>query len=295
MDVIVCVGGDQVGRVGGRVFELSDELNHHADSRGRIEMLVQDSRSFQLRNVRLQLSDAQAGLAGTIVLPGARIPADAVVTLLLENTSRPHYVVRNGQYSFRVPPNTTQIPFTLNYDPRYVFPTDTYRLRAYVTSGGRTIYDTLQPQYVITKGNPSTVQLRLSPASYVAVSSPVSPTNTVAVTTASYTNYDAVSQRVTAAYKRYLGRIPSAMELAAWHQAPDINYSLSKLPLQLMGSQEYFDMVGNNNVVWIKKVFGEIIGHPPSSLELDQWMRRFAELRYSRMGVLNQMQSIKPS
>ena len=42
----------------------------------------------------------------------------------------------------------------------------------------------------------------------------------------------------------------------------------------------------------IRKVFGEIIGRTPSALEFDQWMRRFAELRYSRMEVLNQMQSI---
>ena len=60
-----------------------------------------------------------------------------------------------------------------------------------------------------------------------------------------------------------------------------------------MASQEYFDRVGDNNSVWIRKVFGEVIGRTPSALEFDQWMRRFADVRYSRMEVLKQMKSVK--
>jgi len=82
------------------------------------------------------------------------------------------------------------------------------------------------------------------------------------------------------------------MELAAWHQVPDVEFRLTRLPLELMASQEYFDRVGDNNLVWTRQVFGEIIGHTPAAVELDQWMRRFAELRYSRTEVLNQMQSV---
>jgi uncharacterized lipoprotein YbaY len=288
-DMIVTVAGDQVGRVGGKVFELSEELNHHADSRGLIELLVQDSQTMQLRTVRVQLEDQPAGLSGVLTVTEGTLPTDAVVTVKLENITRPHYVVRNGEYSFRPPIYSGgRIPFTLNYDPAYVLATDTYRVRAQITSGGRTIFDTRQPQLVLTQGNPNTVTLALTPAAYINVSG----SNNGTVLTAGYVNYDAISQRVTADYERYLGRPPSAMELAAWHQVPDIELRLQRLPLELMASQEYFDMVGNNNVVWIRKVFGEVIGRTPTALELDQWMRRFADVRYSRMEVLNQMKSI---
>ncbi len=291
-DVIICVGGDQVGQVGGRVFELSEELARHADPRGSVDLLIQDGRSLRLRPLRVQLGVEQSGLTGTLLLPSGRLPADAVVTIQLENISRPQYVVRNGEYSFRPPPYSTgPIPFTLNFDPRYIFSGDTYQVRAYVTSGGRTIYDMPRPQYVLTKGNPSSLQLRLAPAAYMNVGS-ASNGNNGGVITAGYANYDVISQRVTTAYEQYLGRRPSAMELAAWHQIPDIEYRLTRLPLEIMGSQEYFDLVGDNNVVWVRKVFGEILGRTPSALELDQWMRRFSELRYSRMELLNQMKSV---
>ena len=292
MDVIVCVAGDQVGIVSGKVFDLTEELNHHADSRGRVQLLIQESRSGRLQALQVQLDDEQPGLTGTVMIPAGRLPADSVVTIQLTNTSRPQYVVRNGEYSFRPPAYSNgPIPFTLNFDPNYVFPSDTYQVRAYVTSGGRTVYDTRQPQYVLTRGNPKSVQLRLSPASYGTYTG-VADANNGVVLTAGYANYDLISQRVTSAYQRYLGRNPSAMELAAWHQVPDVEFRLTRLPLELMASQEYFDRVGDNNLVWTRQVFGEIIGHTPAAVELDQWMRRFAELRYSRTEVLNQMQSV---
>lgn len=89
--------------------------------------------------------------------------------------------------------------------------------------------------------------------------------------------------------------MPSSLELAAWHQVPDVEFRLSRLPQELMASQEYFDRVGDNNSVWIRQVFGEVIGHTPTALEFDQWMRRFADVRYSRMEVLKQMQSVADS
>jgi len=294
-DRIVTVGGNQVGRVGGRIFDLSEQINHHATPDGSVDLLVYDGQSMQLRPVRVSLADRQAGLSGTLFLSDQNLPSNAVITVQLENASRPHYVIRNGEYSFRAPAYTNgPIPFTLNFDPNYIFPTDEYRVRAFVTSGGRTIYDTRQPVPVLTRGNPSTVQLTLTPTAYQAVSAD-GGYGSGSVITAGYPNYDAISRRVTEGYQRYLGRNPTSMELAAWHQIPDVEFRLSRLPLELMASQEYFDRVGNNNAVWIRKTFGEIIGRTPSALEFDQWMRRLADVRYSRMEVLNQMQSVAKS
>ena len=63
------------------------------------------------------------------------------------------------------------------------------------------------------------------------------------------------------------------------------------MPLELMAAQEYFDLAGNNNLVWLEKVFQEIVKKRPSQIELDQWMRRYADLRYSRTELLRQLNS----
>lgn len=295
MDTIICVGGDQVGIVGGRVFDLREELNQHADSQGRIGLLIQESRGGRLQALNVQLDDGQPGLTGVLRFSGP-IPANSIVTVQLTNVTRPQYIVRNGEYSFRAPTYSSgQVPFTLTFDPAYIFPQDTYQVRAYVSSGGRTIFDTQRPAFVLTRGNPNSAQLSLTPVSYGVYGDSVAasnPNNNGVVLTAGYANYDRISQNVTSSYQRYLGRNPSSIELAAWHQVPDVQFRLTQLPIELMASQEYFDRVGNNNLVWMRQVFGEVIGHTPSALELDQWMRRFADLRYSRMELLRQMKSV---
>ncbi|TWU10034.1 hypothetical protein Poly21_53670 [Allorhodopirellula heiligendammensis] len=79
------------------------------------------------------------------------------------------------------------------------------------------------------------------------------------------------------------------MEIAAWQAVPDPDFRLRRLPIELMATQEYFDRCGNNNVAWLERVFTEVIGHVPSAYEQEQWMARYAEVRYSRTEVLNQM------
>ena len=78
---------------------------------------------------------------------------DAVVSIRLENQSRPQYQVRNGETSFRLDSfGVGNIPFRLNFDPSYISNSDIYFLRAMITSGGRTIYQTQRPTYVLNAG-----------------------------------------------------------------------------------------------------------------------------------------------
>ncbi len=281
-DTIICVGGDQVGRVGNQLFDLSEEINRHADSFGRVLLLVQSRQNGQIRSLNIQLANQRGGLSGTLTTRGGMLPQNSVVTVKLENVTRPYQVVRNGQVSFRLSSfNMSSIPFELNFDPAYISPNDTYRVRAYITSGGQTIYDTPQPPYVLTRGYPNSVQIELSPSAF-------SPSDNIV--TASYTPADNYAQQINAAYQRYLGRMPTSVELAAWYQTPDLNYRVQRLPLELMATQEYFDRYGANDYAWVRQSFTEVIGKAPSSVEMDLWMRRFGELRYSRTELLNQMQ-----
>lgn len=281
-DLIVNVSGFQVGMVGGRLYDLVEEINRRADTSGFVTLVVQDHRSGRLASVRVKLDDHQALISGTLVYRERNpLPSDAVVTVQIENVSRPYYTVRGGQTTFR-PNSGTNIPFEIAYDPAYIWPQDTYQVRAFVTSGGRTIMDTPQPQRILN-GNPSN-QVRLQLASLLFTPSSGS------VISAGYPNYNEIDDRLITMYRKYLKRDPTIIELAALRATPGIETRLASMPLELMAAQEYFDAVGNNNSVWLERVFKELVGRNPTSAELQQWMQRYSDLRFSRTELLRQLQ-----
>ena len=56
-----------------------------------------------------------------------------------------------------------------------------------------------------------------------------------------------------------------------------------------MATEEFFSQMGGNTNRWLRASFQEIVGHAATSTEIDLWMRRFGELRYSRTELLNQL------
>lgn len=284
-DMVVAVEGYQVGMVSGRLYDLPDELNRHADTTGSVTLLVQDHISGRLASIRAQLDSNQSTLSGALVYSGrVPLPSDAIVTVQIENLSRPHYTVKNGQVSF-APTNGGNIAFVIAYDAKYVDPQDTYQVRAAVSSRGRTIFHTPNPQYVITKGNPKQVRLSLVPLNDSLATTGTAPNGTVV----SYPNYNALDDQIKKLFQQFFERQPTTLELAALRATPGIETQLELMPLALMANQEYFDRAGNNNVAWLDSVFQVVVKKRPSQSELEQWMRRYAELGYSRTELLKQL------
>lgn len=281
-DVIVTVNGFQVGMVGGRLYDLGEEINRRADASGNVTLVIQDHRNYGLASIQVPLENSQRTVSGTLVnVPGRALPADAIVTVQIENVTRPHYQVRHGQTRFR-PQSGRNIPFEIAYDPNFIDPQDIYQVRAFVTSQGRMILDTRQPQGVLTRSRPSQVLLHLE-----SVAPP--STGQGGVITAAYPNLNDVDDQLIALYRRYLRREPTFLELAALRTTPGIVDHLQNMPLELMAAQEYFDAAGNNNTVWLEKVFTEIVKRRPNRSEQEQWMRRYADLRFSRTELLRQL------
>jgi uncharacterized lipoprotein YbaY len=294
-DVIVAVEGFQVGLVSGRLYDLTEELNSRADVNGVVTLLVQDHTSGRLAALRIQLdgNQTQATLAGTLEYrERTPLPSDAIVTVQIENVTRPFYVVRNGRYSFR-PTNGTSIPFEIAYDPSYIDAQDTYRVVAFVSSGQRTILDTPVPKEVLTKGRPNQVRLELAslsraPAFNSTVVSNAGTAGTVKVGYPNY-NYNNLDDRIAQMYQQYLGRQPTSLEFSALRQTPGIETRIETMPLELMAAQEYFDLVGNNNTAWLRKVFQVIVKRQPTDDELIKWMKYYENLRFSRTEVLREL------
>ena len=205
-DVVVTVDGYQVGMISGRLYDLTHELNRRADSTGVVRLLLQDGQTGRLSSVRVRLDNQLQRLTGTL-LARRPLPADAIITVQIENVSRPQWGVRNGQQSFSAPAQQN-IAFQIAYDPQYVLPQDIYQVRAFVSSGGRDILYTPQPVRVLTQGNPHQVRLQLEEVISTAA-------NSTSGTFTSYSNYNQLDDEVTRIYQRYLGRPPSAAELAA--------------------------------------------------------------------------------
>ncbi len=289
-DIIVAVAGQQVGTVDGRYVDFSSEIRRRADSYGNVSLLVQDGRTGQLTSIRVQLDGNQSSVRGFIVRRDrSALPSDAVVTVSIENATKPFYTVRNGQVTFLT--NTqNNIPFEINYDPSYIDPKDQYELRAQIVAGNRVIYRSSQPIRIFGNAPTDNVQIEVIPAQTTAAY----PSNWPVVTAGYGSSVtDALASQYTQIYRRYLGRDPYPMEMAAFMVASNPQNEVSSLPLNLMASQQYYDAVGNNNTMWITAVFQQIIGRPPSIQERDQWLEYFNRLRGSRMEVLRQLAASK--
>ncbi len=280
-DVIVNVGGYQVGMVGPQVYAVDDEINRLASYDGRVSMLVQDGRTGRLASLQVQLVARDDFITvETVFDRTARLPADAVLTVNLENLSRPHFRPHTQNNTFpatSVANRTIQLP----YDRQYIYADDIYAVRATVTSQGRTVLETITPQRVITRNSPSSVRLELVPLErYVTARDP-------GAVTASFQNEIDVDRVIAQTYQKYYGRPPNIMEQLAWRQHAD---QLDSMPTELMASQEFFDRTGNNSQVWVQAVFNDIVGKPPTQSELNQWLVHLASLRNSRTAMLNHLQ-----
>ncbi len=283
-DLIVNVGGFQVGMVEGRLYDLAEEINRRADISGMVTLVVQDHNTGQLASVPIQLDNHDSRLTGGLTYrERSPLPIDAIVTVQIENVTRPYYTVRNGTTQFRPVPGAN-IPFEIAYDASYINAQDTYQVRASISSGGRTILDTPQPQRVLTGGAPNKVQLVLAPV----------PGQGGGVITAGYPNYNSIDDRLTAMYRKFLNRDPLPLELAGLRLMPGIDSRLETIPLDIMAGQEYYDMTGNNNAVWLERVFSQIVKRPPTQSELQQWLQRYAQLGNSRTDLLRQLYSVVP-
>ncbi len=279
-DIIVSVGGYQVGYVDNQIFDVAEEINRRATSDGRVNLLVQDSRSSRLAALRVTLQQRHDYISGRLSYRGGRLPSDAVVTLKLDNLTRPNYRVSIPNNTFpasQIVNGTFQLP----YDPAYIEANDVYELRAFVTSNGRTILASDRPQQVITLGNPRQIQMELVSLERFASATTNTPIS------AGYPNYNQVDDRIRSLYLQYLDRQPAAVELIAWRRLP--MERINTAHLDIMASQEFFDLAGNNSHDWIERVFSNIVGKRPSAQELSQWLLHYERLDRSRMELLNHL------
>ena len=285
-DIIISVAGQQVGIVDGLPIDIGTEIKRRADSKGNVTLLVQDGRTGRLASIRVRLDGNESTLRGQVVLrERMQLPPDAQATVTIENLSRPRYVVRNGETAVYLN-GKSSVPFEISYDPADIDANDAYQVRARIFSNNRVIWDTVQPVRVFGNHPTNNIQVVVAPIQGVNLAS-TSPRP--AVTSAGYGSDDPLLAQARLYYRRYLGRDPFEIEMAALLASPTMAADIDSLPISLMASQQYYDAVGNNTTLWITNVFEKVIGRPPSTQERDQWLKYFGDLRGSRVELLRQL------
>lgn len=164
-DIIVNVGGYQVGIVDGRRYDMGEELQRQADRAGLVTLLVQNRRTQQLINVPVQLQwvPSRGRVFGRISYrERIALPPNAVCFVELvevDRRGRPVRVLEKQLVRMGNDPNPT---FQLEYDPRNIDLNRRYAVQARVEADGRIWMDTRDTYYVITQGSPERVDLLLT-------------------------------------------------------------------------------------------------------------------------------------
>ncbi len=267
-DRILAVHGYQVGYVNGVVFDIGQEIERHADTKGWVRVLVQDNRNGRLMNLPIQLDGRNEAITGTITYRDrAALPRDAVATVelreIVRSDIRPVTIARQTVTGIRSVP----VQFSLDYDPTQIDNRRSYVLHASITSQGREIYSMRTDVPVLGNRPTSNVQL-------VVESTSSMPAGTVS-------NRQEQLAQISQWFRQYLGREPRAQELYVWEAHLDRGGTLADAQLQILSTPEFYYQSNADDAEYIRRMFQLVTNRQPSQQEVTQWMNRLTY--YNRM------------
>lgn len=275
-DVIVAVGGSRIGSFDNRIIELADELRRSTDSFGRVSLLVLDARQRTLQALPVSMNTTSSSMTGSVMTRDrVQLPFGAVLTVQLQNASKPFYEILGGKSVTQVN-SVAPFQFELNFDPRYIDPRDQYQLIAFISSGNTELYRLQQPIPINPNalGQPVNLTLERSQGGGLVNSGPLpnnsnNPGNVVSVGYPSQVDSNAVNQM----YFKFLRRAPSAKETLAWNSYLQGGNSINDMAAKLMSSPQFQDRFSNESA-YLQQVIQLTSNRVPSQQELSFWLTR---------------------
>ena len=263
-DVIVNVAGYQVGLVGGRLYDIGDELAKRVDSRGRVSLLVRNSRDGKLINVPVQFTSSLWTLSGEIATSDRVNPGpNAVVTVRLIDVTRPQWATNAiAEVSFSAQ-GRWPLAYRMDFDPGLLKSGHQYAMEAKVVERGLILMQTIPASKVNLNTNSTRSNLKL-------ISTGIRPTG----------NNLSPSAQIGQWYQQYLGRAASPREISAWESDLKSGGSLQKVQASLLSSSEFYDQQNDNPERFVNEVYTAVEGTPPSP-ELSQSLRSDLEKKPS--------------
>jgi putative lipoprotein len=263
-DVIVNVAGYQVGLVGGRLYDIGDELAKRVDSRGRVSLLVRNSRDGKLINVPVQFTSSLWTISGEIATSDRVNPGpNAVVTVRLIDVTRPQWATNAiAEVSFSAQ-GRWPLAYRMDFDPGLLKSGHQYAMEAKVVERGLILMQTIPASKVNLNTNSTRSNLKL-------ISTGIRPTG----------NNLSPSAQIGQWYQQYLGRAASPREISAWESDLKSGGSLQKVQASLLSSSEFYDQQNDNPERFVNEVYTAVEGTPPSP-ELSQSLRSDLEKKPS--------------
>jgi len=279
-DIILTVGGYQVGIVDGRTYDVSAELERRVDGQGRVTLLVLNNRNGRLVNIPLQFFESSLDIAGTVNTGSRQLvfPGMLLEVRLIDITHPQWRDVSLSETQLAVT-GRWPMSFRLNVDPSFIRPNHRYAVEALVTHRGNAVLSTANP--VPVNLNNATVRpaLTLTPANRPPPSlPPVLPPTA-----------DSPIDQVDLWYQDFLGRELTSKEKSVWQRELSKGKSLEEILVTILGSSEYFDRFGGNTSEYISEVFRFLSGRNPSPSEMRRWVNRLAQLRDVRFPLVQEM------
>jgi hypothetical protein len=288
-DTVISAGGSQVGYVYGRTVDLVTEMSRRADVYGRVNLVVFDAITRQMRSYDFAIRPQTAvgsSIIGQIVLDGNIFLSNyGTLKVELQNVTRPYIQIAGGVDNKQVY-GRGPYPFAVRFDPRFIYPTDRYRLVATLYDGfqqvlGSAAQDIASP----VAGVQTTYNLRLqSVPSYGLGGGSV----------VGY--YPPDMNTFYALFRQYIGREPTISESQAWaSQLASGTVSSSEVKAELLASPAFYDRAGNVPDLFVQRMIETVSGQPARFDQIQYWRARLDSYGGMRLAVAREyLRTISP-
>jgi uncharacterized lipoprotein YbaY len=265
-DTVINVAGYQVGMVGGRLYDIGDELARRVQGDGRVELLVRNRRDGRLVNVPVQFLAAEvAAISGRLIAQGpVRYSPSATISIRLLDVTQPQWqgvVVHQMDL-----PNPGQLPRPYRLELPPLNPNHRYALDAYLEERGQILLQT--PQAIPVAGNVQNASIDLvmtgRPNPGPGIPGGLQPR-------------DQIQQWILG----YLRRAPRPLEVEGWLADLQRGKSLTSVQAGILSSSELFERNRRSRDLYCADVYQLLYGQPPTLQQMND-----LKLRYDRsLGV----------
>lgn len=272
-DVIVAVGGYQVGIVDGQSFDVGTEFDLRCDENGATSLLVQNHRDRSLMTIPVQLEPRFSNINGEIVWRSERkLPREsyAIVELreIVRAGARPITIGEKYVHGLRdaQATKTGRVPFEIEFDPSAIDPRRQYVVYSTITDGQHTLYHTETAYPVITGQNPRRVTVNLA--------------QSWAWDGQQNDGYGGSSgewEQFARLFQKYMGRSLRPEEVATYRNDFERGVHVDEALVDVVGGTEFYQRCNADDRNFIARAFMLRTGRQPTQQEMQYWLGRLAE------------------
>lgn len=277
-DIIIAVGGYQVGIINGRTFDISEELARRVDAQGRVLLLVRNHRDGRLVNIPVQFYGNVPGLGISVfgsANTASRPPAQAGMMLIARVVDTTYPQWQNVSLGETQVPLTGRWPidFQVDLDPSQVRPNHRYALDVQVVQRGSPILQMNSPAAInLTNGSPRvSVTLVSGPnsGSGGGINPDIRPIDQIGIW-----------------YEQLAGRRMTDRESTVWQRELARGKSLDEIYATFLASTEYSDRFRGNMDLYINDIYRNLFGRSATQSEIQSLRGRLSQPSELRIPIL---------